>query len=137
VGLIAAAATAGVAAAYGRTIRGWLRPFASVGRHLMGSTPRIIPGDFLFIVFGLAFHIALMIAWGVLFALVAARLRSWLLYAAAAVCGVIAFAVDSLLPPLLRPGYDVMALRPQIAVHVALSVALAVGMRLAQPQQQD
>jgi hypothetical protein len=103
----------------------------------MGNGPRIIPGDFLFISFGLVFHIALMVAWGVLFAAVAGRIRSWLLYVVAGVFGVLAFAVDSLLPPLLRPGYDVMALRPQIAVHAALSVALAVGMRLAQPLQQD
>ena len=138
VGLIAAAATAGVAFGYGRRERGGFRPFAAVGRHLSGGSFRTgALADFLSTMLGLAFHVALIVAWGVLFALIAARLRGWLRVLAACAVGAVAYAVHAALPPLLRPGYDVMALRPQIAVHIALALALAVGMRIAEPSRHD
>jgi hypothetical protein len=83
------------------------------------------------VVLGLLFHVAVMAAWGMLFATVASRLRGWALLLASLLCAAVAFAVHSLLPPLLRPGYDVMAIAPRLAVHVMLALALAAGMRLA------
>ena len=138
VGLIAAAATAGVAFGYGGRSRGGMRIFAAVGRHLTGGTLR--PGaaaDVLSMTVGLAFHVALIVAWGVLFVAVASRLRGWARLLAAVAIGAVAYGAHTILPPLLRPGYDVMALRPQIAVHVALVLALALGMRLADPARRD
>ena len=133
VGLIAASATAGVVVAYGWRTRGALRPFAEVGRFLLSRAsatgPSTVAGPTLL---GVLFHTLVIVAWGMLFATVASRLRGLMLVIASILCAAAAFGVHSMLPALLRPGYDAMAIQPQLAVHVMLALALAIGMRLAQ-----
>jgi hypothetical protein len=78
-------------------------------------------------------HAAIVALWGVLFALVAARVRGLRLLAAAALFGAAAYVVDPrVLPDLLRFGHAIAARTSQFVVLCALlSLGLAAGMRLA------
>lgn len=82
---------------------------------------------------GIALHVAFTIGWGVLFAVVAARVRGWWLLVASAAVALVAWMVASGL--LLRqagPGAAEVLGPGQLAgLHLVLAVALAIGMRFA------
>ena len=86
---------------------------------------------------GVALHLLSAVLWGVLFALVAARLRGWRLAAAAVALGAAAFVLDTrLLPERLDLGFPALLSRPElIAVYAVLAAALALGIRFGRPPE--
>jgi len=133
-GAIAGAATTGVVVGFGLREGSALRPFASLGRHVLameaahtGARRALATGA------GLLLHLLVMLAWGVLFGLAAARWRGWRRWAAAVVIGALAFAVDHLASPeVLRlsdaPGVSALQ---RATLYVVLALALVLGMRVA------
>lgn len=135
-GTVAAAATAGVLARFGMAAgEGMAGPFAALGRMVLGVTASDGPWvQRTATIAGLVAHCLLVIVWATLFVLVAGQWRGVRLWAAAALFGLVAWAVsDTLLPPVLRLGHGARAFPPQIALlYVVLSLALGAGMRVAQ-----
>ena len=139
-GAIAAAATTGALAGFGARERAPGEAFRALGRVLLGVATNEGPrAQHLALLAGLLLHAATLVAWGVLFALIAGRLRGAALIAAAAVFSLVAYALSSgILPPLLRLGYGAKAFPPQLVLlYSVLALALAVGMRLAQSRHDD
>ena len=137
-GVIAAAATAGALAGLGARDRAPVEAFRALGRMLLGVSASEAPrAQSLALVTGIVIHAATVTLWGVLFAVIAARLRGVGLFVAAAVFSLVAYAVSSgILPPLLRLGYGAKAFPPQLALlYSVLALALAMGMRLAQSRR--
>ena len=133
-GIVAAAATAGTLIGFGRARGEAWRPLNAVGHLLLGYRARLMDRfDLVVTPVGIALHLLSVVLWGVLFALVAARLRGWRLAAAAVALGAAAFVIDTrLLPDRLDPGFPALLSRPElIAVYAVLAAALAVGIHLA------
>jgi hypothetical protein len=131
-GVIAAAATAGALIGFGRARGAAWRPLNAVGHLLLGYRARLMDRfDPLVTPVGIALHVLSVVLWGVLFALIAARLRGWRLAAAAAALGAVAFVIDiHLLPDRLGPGFPAILSRPElIAVYAVLAAALALGIQ--------
>ena len=133
-GIVAGAATAGTLIGFGRARGELWRPLNAVGHLLLGYRARLMDRfDPLVTPVGVALHLLSAVLWGVLFALVAARLRGWRLAAAAVALGAAAFVLDTrLLPERLDLGFPALLSRPElIAVYAVLAAALAIGIRLA------
>ena len=81
----------------------------------------------------LGVHVLSILVWGVLFAVVAARLRGTRLLVAAALFTAAVFVADYyLVPPHLRPGFEAVLSRGEVAaVYVLLALSLAVGLNFA------
>ena len=134
-GLFAAAATAGAIVGFARDgAREAAAPFVTNGRMLLG----VAAGDSAAVqvaafVGGAALHVALVVGWALLFALVAGAQRGVRLLAAALLFGAAAWgASERVLPPLLRLGHGVRAFPLQVALlYAVLSLGLALGMRIA------
>ena len=134
VGALAGAATTGVVVGFGLRVGSALRPFAALGRELLamdaahtGLRRALATGA------GLLVHLLVVLAWAVLFALVAARWRGWRLWAAAAVTGALAVLADRLLVPEVWRLSDAPGVSPlhRAAYYAALFLALALGTRVA------
>jgi hypothetical protein len=137
-GAVAGAATAGVLVRYGHAAGiGYLGAFAHVGRLATGVTLADgRPAQAMATITGLLLHLLVVSAWSLLFAAVAAgwgEARRWL---AAFVIALLAWgAGHAILPGMLRLGHGARAFPIQeIALHLVLAVALALGMRLALPE---
>jgi hypothetical protein len=133
-GIVAAAATAGMLIGFGRARGEAWRPLNAVGHLLLGYRARLMDRFDVFVTpVGVALHLTFVVLWGVLFALVAARLRGWRLAAAAAALGAAALVIDArLLPDGLDLGFPALLSRPElIALYAVLAAALALGIRLA------
>jgi hypothetical protein len=131
-GIVAAAATAGTLIGFGRARGEAWRPLNAVGHLFLGYRARLMDRfDPLVTPVGIALHVLSVVVWGVLFALVAARLRGWRLAAAAAALGAAAFVIDThLLPDRFDPGFPALLSRGElIAVYAVLAAALALGIR--------
>jgi hypothetical protein len=132
-GVMAAAATAGVLVGFGVREGAPGGAFTSAGRLLLGvGATQGGRAQLAALVCGALAHVAASLAWGVLFGLVAARLRGVALFAAALVFAAAVYGVRDHAPALLRVGYGARALPPHLVLlHAVLSVGLAVGIRLA------
>ena len=134
VGLIAAAATAGVLAGFGLSQDGALSPFAVLGRLTLGVPQNAGPAaQSAATLAGVALHTALAGLWGVLFVLVAGGARGARLALSAVLFALFVYALDlGLLPPLLRLGHGARAFPSQSAfLHLVLAVALGIGTWIA------
>jgi len=136
-GTIAAAATGGVVAGFGVREGSPAEPFAALGRLLLGvAATEGVGRQLAATAAGLFLHAAVATAWGVLFALVAARLRGWRLVLAAGLFAAAAAVASTALPALLRLGYGVRPLPPQLALlYTVLALSLVAGVRLAFPRK--
>lgn len=134
-GLFAAAATAGVVAGFSRYAPGgMLAPFATSGRMLLGvASSEARAAQISALVGGLALHAAVVVGWGVLFALLAGALRGARLWLAGALFAAGVYATSEyILPPLLRLGHGMRPFPSQLALlYTVLALSLVVGMRLA------
>lgn len=137
-GVVAAAATAGTLIGFGGARGEAWRPLNAVGHLVLGYRARVMDRfDLLVTPVGVALHVLSVVVWGVVFALVAARLRGWRLVLAAVGLGAAAFLIDTrLLPDRLDPGFPDVLSRPEvIAVYAVLAASLAVGLRLARQSE--
>jgi hypothetical protein len=83
---------------------------------------------------GALMHLLICVAWGIIFAIIAAPWRGLRVLGVAIVVSAIAWAVSaSVLPLPLRLGNDLYASLPRaVVVHTLLALGFVVGMRLAQ-----
>lgn len=114
-GLIAASAVCGALLVYAR------RDKSSVFEPDLGPSA------------GLVLHVVICLAWGIVFALVAAPLRGVKVLGVAIVVSAVAWLVSAMsLPPSLRLGNDLYASVPRAGVvHALMVLAFVAGMRLA------
>jgi hypothetical protein len=131
---MAAAATAGALVGFGVREGAPGASFLTAGRLLLGVAPTE-GGDaqVAAAAVGVLAHAATCVVWGLLFGLVAARLRGLRLIAAALVFAAAVYGIREYVPALLRVGYGSRAFPPQLVLlHAALALALAAGIRIAQ-----
>ena len=135
-GLIAAAATAGTLVGFGLARGAPVRPLNAVAHILLG-TRALVFDSFDLAVTGtaLALHMLSLLAWGVLFVLLAARFRGIRLIIAAIVFAAGAFAVDYyVLPSRFRPGFESTLSGAEVAaVYLVLALALVIGLTASRP----
>lgn len=132
--MIAAAATAGVLVAFGMGQRHPFRAF-NIAAHVVfpvqallvaGPHPLITP-------VGILVHVAAVILWSTLFAMIAGPRRALIASVAATALAVVLFALNTrVLPPSLRPGYETILTSSQLFfLYFTFAVSLVVGTRLA------
>ncbi len=132
-GLIAAAATAGVLVGLGARHGDALTPFFLSGRSLLAALTGALAPPVLATLTGLLVHAFWMLVWGVCFSLVAASLRGLRLAVAAAVCAIAVRVLGAtVLPGALGAGALASLNAPQMWFLLTLfALSLFVGMRLA------
>lgn len=131
--MVAASATAGALVGFARDEHG--SAFGAAGRQLFATIdPAASPTAASATVAGLILHLAIAIAWGMLFARVASGLRAGRLLAVAIIASGVVWALNvRVIPALLRFGNDYTAFaRQAIVFYLVLSLAFAAGIRLAQ-----
>jgi hypothetical protein len=133
-GVVAAGATAGTLLGLGRA-RGAAFALLNDAAHILIGSRALSVDTFSAQVTGLAMlvHLASLLLWGVLFALLAGGLRGWRLAIAAVLFAGGALALDVLvLPPSLRPGFETAMTAGELALlYAVLAAALAIGVREA------
>ena len=130
---MAAAATLGVLIGFGSVRGAALRPLNGIAHTVFGTRAYLMHGfDPAVTLAALVIHVASVVAWGVIFALLAGRLRGARLIAAALLYAAAVALVDRLLvPPTLVPGFNQALTHGEIAtIYVILAVSLAAGSRL-------
>lgn len=139
VAVLGAAASAGALVGFGvrRGAPGTL--LSAAGERLRGVPAFVAPdrafGASAFL--GLAHHLVAAVAWGLVFAALAGRLRGARLAAVALVVATIAVSVDRVLPAPFSLAVGVASVPQRVVLAVVLAAALATGMRLAQRQGDD
>jgi hypothetical protein len=133
VGLIAAAATAGVLVGLGLRHGAALTPFVLYGRAVLASVTGLLAPPALATVIGFIGHAFWMLLWGVCFSVVAAPLRApQLALAAAMFATILGLLSATLLPSALGAGAMASLSGIQTAFFLFLMAgALYLGMRLA------
>lgn len=133
-GTIAAAATAGTLLGLGRA-RGASFSLLNDAAHLLiGERARLVDTAHAQVTsLAMLVHLASLLLWGVLFALVAATSRGWRLALTALLFAGAILAIDTLLlPPALRPGFETAMTLPELVLlYAAMAAALAFGLREA------
>jgi hypothetical protein len=133
-GTIAAAATAGTLLGLGRA-RGASFGLLNDAAHLLiGERARLVDTAHAQVTsLAMLVHLASLLLWGVLFALVAATSRGWRLALTALLFAGAILAIDTLLlPPALRPGFETAMTLPELVLlYAAMAAALAFGLREA------
>ncbi len=129
-GVLAAAATGGAELALAWRAGGPLRPFVESGRAVLRAAQPATAA-----VLGAGLHVAVAVAWGLLLAAAAYRLRGGALLAASALVALLALAVHSALLPAFRLGYGLGVFplhgAPLLFLYALFAAGLAGGMRLA------
>lgn len=134
-GLIAAAATAGVLVAFGMGQRHPFLAFNIAAHVVFRGQALLVPGPHPLITpVGILVHLAAVVFWSTLFAIITGRRRVLIASAAASALAVVLFALNTrVLPPSLRPGYETILSNGQLLfLYFTLAVSLVVGTRLAQ-----
>lgn len=134
VGTLAASATAGALIGFGLRQGTPLRPFNAVARLVLGARAEGVWGfDPLVTLTGVALHVTVMLAWGLLCVRLAGGRRGLARAAFGVAVALLALAVDLfVVERLLGAGVSgVLSTLQVIVVHVLLALALVVGMRLA------
>lgn len=139
-GVVVASATAGVLFGFAWRLGMPARPFNAAAALLLGDRALGVwgfAGDITLI--GAAVHVAWSMAVGLLFALVATRLRSWaLLLAALLFAGALLLSASAIAPPHLRAAaFPFDGIARLMAIYITLGAALAVGIRIARPSMQQ
>jgi hypothetical protein len=128
-GLVAAAATAGVLIGFGRAHGAALQPLNAIAHMLFGTRAFLMEGFHPGITAaGLFLHVLSVVIWGVLFAMVTARLRDWwpLLGASALFAGAVWLVDYRIVPARLRPGFETVLSAPELWVlYIVLAITFA------------
>ena len=133
VGLIAAAATTGMLLGFGRAHGATFRPLNAVAHVAIGSRAlffdRLYPSVTLL---GLALLVAALLVWGIVFAVIAARIRGFpLLIVATAFTLLVYFVNAGVLPPRFRPGFELTLSAAELAaVYIVLALSFAAALAL-------
>ena len=133
-GCVAAAATTGALIGFGRARGTPAAPVNAVAHMLIGSRAKVMEGfDIGVTPMALGLHTVIVLGWGVLFALLAARLRGMRLFAAALLFAAAVLLIDYyIVPPQLRPGFETVLSRAEVAaVYAVLALSLALGLSAA------
>lgn len=133
-GIIAAAATLGTLLGFGRARGAMLRPLNAVAHMVYGTRAFLMDELYAPITLtALALHVASVLLWGIVFALVAGRLRGARLVLAALLFSAFAWATDRfLVPSALAPGFDQVLSPLEVAtVYLVLALSLAIGISVA------
>jgi hypothetical protein len=133
-GFVAAAATGGAMLGFGLARGAAWRPINTVAHLVLGYRAEITDGfDLVVTPVGILVHVGSLALWGVLFALLAARLRGAVLVVAALLFAAGAFLLDHrLLPVRWKPGFELVLSLPELlALYLVLALALALGVVLA------
>ena len=133
VGLVSAAATAGVLVGLGLRHDAATTAFFLAGRSLLASSAGLIPPSLVAVTLGVVVHLAWMVLWGVCFTYVAARLRGLALYVAAALfAALIGILGATFLPGALGAGALAALSQAQTVFFLAvLGLSLALGTVIA------
>jgi hypothetical protein len=133
-GLVAAAATIGVLIGFGIARGAPLLPLNSVAHTAFGTRAYLMQGfDLALTLVAVTFHLISVALWGVIFALVAARLRGTALLLGSLLLALVAYFVDQhLAPERLKPGFERVLSTPELTVvYLVLALSLALGLHLA------
>jgi hypothetical protein len=134
-GAIAAAATGGVVAGFGLHRGGMLEPFAAAGRRLLDIAPTETGAARpMALAAGVLAHIGCAMLWAILFGALAGRARGARLLVFALCFAAVGTLVDRrILPVSLRLGHGMDdGVMQTFMLYIVLTLALMVGMRLAQ-----
>ena len=133
-GVVAAAATIGVLIGFGIARGAPLRPLNSIAHAAFGTRAYLMEGfDPVLTSVAVTVHLLSIVLWGIIFALVAARLRGAALLLGSLVLAVVAYIVDQLLiSERLKPGFETALSTPEITVvYLVLALSLALGLHAA------
>jgi hypothetical protein len=132
-GIVAWAATLGVLVGFGRSRGAALQPLNSIAHPFFGTRALVMQGfDWAITPLALLLHLIVLVALGVIFAIVAARLRGLRLFGAAFAYAFLIWLVNRLmLPTMLSAGLAQLLLSWEMVVYyLVMAVALALGVRL-------
>ena len=132
-GVVAWAATLGVLVGFGRSRGASLQPLNAIAHVFFGPRALLMQGfDWIVTPAALLLHLAALAAWGVLFALLAGRLRGLRLLVAAIAYVLLLWLVNrAVLPSTLSVGLAQLLSPWELgAFYLVLAIALAVGIRL-------
>ena len=130
IGLVAAAATAGALVGFGWVRGAPLRPLNTVAHVLVGSRAFYVhDADLLVTSAGLLVHVLSLVIAGMLFSVLAGRLRgAWRWVAAVAFAAAVAAFDFLLLPSRHAPGFETVLTRGEVVmVYAVLAAAIAVA----------
>lgn len=132
-GIVAWAATLGVLIGFGRSRGAPLQPLNSIAHPFFGTRALLMQGfDWAITPAALLVHLAVLVILGVIFALVAVRLRGFRLLGAAVAFALLIWLVNRLtLPTMLSAGLTRMLSPWEMGVfYLVMAVALALGVRM-------
>ncbi|MGI9079068.1 MAG: hypothetical protein ACR2G6_17325 [Gemmatimonadaceae bacterium] len=134
-GMAAAAATAGVLIGFGIARGAPWSLINSVAMIALGNDARFHVGFDAVTAVGLVVHVLSILLWGVVFAIVAWRLRRWWLAFAGLLFAGVVYGIDILLlPSRIAPGFESALSTPELTIVFAtLGMSLAAGVALAGP----
>lgn len=135
-GIVAWAATLGVLVGFGRSRDASLQPLNAIAHVFFGTRALLMQGfDWLVTPCALLLHLAALAVWGVLFALLAGRLRGLRLLGASAAYALLLWFVNRVaLPSALSVGLMRLLSPWELAAfYLVLAFALAAGIRLGAP----
>lgn len=133
-GVIAAAATAGALLGLGRGHGATFTLLNDAAHVLIGERARLVESAHSVVTtLAMLVHVAVVLVWSVLFALLAGSLRGWRLALAAVLYAAAVLAVDQwILPASLRPGFETaMSIPELVLLYAILAISLAFGLREA------
>ena len=132
-GIVAWAATLGVLVGFGRARGAALQPLNSIAHPFFGTRALLMQGfDWAITPAALLLHLALFVVSGVIFALIATRLRGFRLVGAAVAYALVIWLVNRvMLPTMFSSGLAQVLSRWEIGVfYFVMALALALGVRL-------
>jgi hypothetical protein len=132
-GIVAWAATLGVLVGFGRSRGAVLQPLNAIAHVFFGTRALLMQGfDWMVTPSALLLHLVALATWGVVFALLAGRLRGLRLVAAAIAYALLLWLVNRLiLPSVLSVGLAQLLSPWEIGVfYLVLALALALGVRM-------
>lgn len=135
-GVIAAAATAGALLGLGRAHGATFTLLNDAAHVLIGERARLVESAHgVVTILAMLVHVAVVLVWSVLFALLAGSLRGWRLVLAALVFTAAVVAIDLwLLPASMRPGFETaMSVSELVLLYGILAASLAFGVRESRP----
>lgn len=135
-GIVAWAATLGVLVGFGRSRGASLQPLNAIAHVFFGTRALLMQGfDWAVTPSALLLHLVALTAWGVLFALLAGRLRGLRLLGAAVAYALVLWFVNRVaLPSVLSVGLAQLLSPWELgAFYLVLALALAAGIRLGAP----
>ena len=132
-GIVAWAATLGVLVGFGRSRGAALQPLNSIAHAFFGTRALLMEGfDWAITPAALLLHLAVLVAFGVIFSLLAAGLRGWRLVGAAIAYALVIWLVNRLMLPTMYASGLAQLLSPweMVVFHLIMALALALGVRL-------